>query len=92
VDQPKPVLLCDDVAEQRVFFINQLTSKQDSNLQSCLFHKKDVFAWSANDLCGLDRSIIEYTLNVDPSVRPCKQKLRKMSEDKAEGAKAEVKR
>jgi hypothetical protein len=40
----------------------------------------------------VDRRIIEHALNVDPSARPHKQKLRKMSEDKAEGAKAEVKR
>jgi hypothetical protein len=43
-------------------------------------------------MCEVDRSIIEHALNVDPRVRPRKQKLRKMSEDKAEGAKAEVKR
>jgi hypothetical protein len=92
VDQPKSVLLCDDVAKQRVFFGNQLTSKQESNLQRFLFHNKDVFAWSPNDLCGVNRSIIEHALNVDPSARPHKQKLRKMSKDKAEGAKAEIKR
>jgi hypothetical protein len=40
----------------------------------------------------VDRSIIEHALNVDSSVRPRKQKLWKMSEDKAEGEKAEVKR
>ena len=57
VDQPKPVLLCHDVVEQRVFFCNQLTSEQESNLRRFLFHNKDVFAWSANDLCGVDRSI-----------------------------------
>jgi hypothetical protein len=34
-------------------------------------------------LCGVDRSIIEHALNVDPSSRPRKQKFRKMSEDKA---------
>jgi hypothetical protein len=43
----------------------------------------DVFVWSVNDLCGVDRSIIEHALNVDPSSRPRKQKFRKMSEDKA---------
>jgi hypothetical protein len=43
-------------------------------------------------LCGVDRSIIEHTLNVDSSIRPGKQKLCKMSEDKAEGANAKVKR
>jgi hypothetical protein len=43
-------------------------------------------------LCGVDRSIIEHSLNVDPSIRSRKHKLRKMSVDKAKGAKAEVKR
>jgi hypothetical protein len=67
-----------------VFFGNQLTSEQESDLKILLFHKKDVFAWSANDFCGVDRSIIEHALNVDPSSRPRKQKLHKMSEDKAQ--------
>jgi hypothetical protein len=57
-----------------------------------LFNNKDVFAWSANDLCGVNRDVIEHSLNVDPTVRPRKQKLRKMSDDKAEGARNKVKR
>jgi hypothetical protein len=57
-----------------------------------LFNNKDVFAWSANDLCGVNRDVIEHSLNVDPSFRPKKQRLRKMSDDKAEGARNEVKR
>jgi hypothetical protein len=40
----------------------------------------------------VDRSIIEHALNVDPNIRPRKQKLQKMSKDKAECVKAEVKR
>jgi hypothetical protein len=56
-----------------------------------LFNKKDVFAWSANDLCGVNRDVIEHSLNVDPSFRTRKQRLRKMSDDKAEGAQNEVK-
>jgi hypothetical protein len=55
-----------------------------------LFSNKDVFAWTANDLCGVNRDVIEHSLNVDPSFRPRKQRLRKMSEDKAEGARNEV--
>jgi hypothetical protein len=43
-------------------------------------------------LCGVDRSIIEHALNVHPRSWPRKQKLHKMSKDKAEGAKAKVKR
>ena len=57
-----------------------------------LFNNKDVFAWSANDLCGVNRDVIEHSLNVDPSFRPRKQKLQKMSDDKAKGARNEVKR
>jgi hypothetical protein len=83
VDQPKPILLCEDVADQRVFFGSQLSSKQESDLKRFMFHNKHVFVWLANDLCGVDRSIIEHALNVDPSSRPRKQKLRKMSEEKA---------
>jgi hypothetical protein len=57
-----------------------------------LFNNKDVFAWSANNLCGVNRDVIEHSLNVDSAMRPRKQKLRKMSEDKAKGARNEVKR
>jgi hypothetical protein len=57
-----------------------------------LFNNKDVFTWSANDLCGVNRDVIEHSLNVDPSFRPRKQRLQKMSDDKAEGAQNEVKR
>jgi hypothetical protein len=46
----------------------------------------------ANDLCGVNRDIIEHSLNVDPTIRPRKQKLQKMSDDKAEGARNEVNR
>jgi hypothetical protein len=91
-DQPKPMLLCQDIAEQRVLLGSQLSDEQEKTLLRFLFNNKDVFAWSANDLCGVNRDVIEHSLNVDPSFRPRKQRLQKMSEDKAEGAQNEVKR
>ena len=57
-----------------------------------LFNNKDVFAWSANDLCGVNRDIIKHSLNVDPVFRPRNQRLEKMPDDKAEGAQNKVKR
>jgi hypothetical protein len=71
---------------------SQLSEEQEKTLIRFLFNNKDVFAWSANDLCGVNRDVIEHSLNVDPSFRPRKQRLRKMSDDKAEGARNEVKR
>jgi hypothetical protein len=91
-DQPKPMLLCEDIAEQKVLLGSQLTEEQEKTLTRFLFNNKDVFAWSANDLYGVNRDVIEHSLNVDPSFRPRKQRLRKMSDDKAEGARNEVKR
>jgi hypothetical protein len=71
---------------------SQLSEEQEKNLTRFLFNNKDVFAWSANDLCGVNRDVIEHSLNVNPSFRPIKQRLRKMSDDKAESAQNEVKR
>jgi hypothetical protein len=90
-DQLRPMLLCEDIADQRVLLGSQLSYEQEKTLLRFLFNNKDVFAWTANDLCGVNRDVIEHSLNVDPSFRPRKQRLRKMSEDKAKGARNEVK-
>jgi hypothetical protein len=86
------MLLCEDIAEQKVLLGSQLLDEQEKTLLKFLFNNKDVFACSANDLCGVNRDVIEQSLNVDLAIRPRKQKLRKMSDDKAEGARNEVKR
>jgi hypothetical protein len=91
-DQPKPMLLCEDIVEQKILLGSQLSEEQEKNLLRFLFNNKDDFVWPANDLCGVNRDIIEHSLNVDPSFRPRKQRLRKMSDDKVEGARNEVKR
>lgn len=39
----------------------------------------DVFAWTPADLQGVDRAIIEHKLDIDPSQKPRKQKVQKMS-------------
>jgi hypothetical protein len=92
VDQPKPMLLCEDIADQKVLLGSQLSDEQENTLLRFLFNNKDVFAWTTNNLCGVNRDVIEHSLKVDPSFRPRKQRLRKMSEDKAKGARNEVKR
>jgi hypothetical protein len=71
-DQPKPTLLCEYIAEQKVLLGSQLSDEQEKTLLRFLFNNKDVFAWTANDLCGVNRDIIEHSLNVDPSFRPRK--------------------
>jgi hypothetical protein len=73
-----------------VVISEDLTSQDEEKLISCLSGNKDVFAWSALDLVGVSRTVIEHGLGIDSSVRPKKQRLRKMSDEKTEAAKAEV--
>jgi hypothetical protein len=86
------MLLCEDIAEKKLLLGSQLSDEQEKTLLRFLFNNKDVFAWTTNDLCGVNRDVIEHSLNVDPSFRPRKQKLWKMSDDKDEGARNELKR
>jgi hypothetical protein len=41
---------------------------------------------------GVDRNFIEHKLNIDTSVKPSRQNLRKMSDDKVAAVKSEVQR
>jgi hypothetical protein len=51
-----------------------------------------VFTWATSDLIGVSREVIEHKLQVNPNVKPKKQKLHKMLEEKIEAEKAKVQR
>ena len=88
----KTVPLDPATPKKTVIISEDLTLQDEEKLISCLSRNKDVFAWSALDLVGVSRTVIEHSLGIDPSVRPKKQRLRKMSDEKIEAAKAEVHR
>jgi hypothetical protein len=89
-DGTKTVPLDPATPKQTVIISEDLTSQDEEKLISCLSRNTDVFAWSALDLVGVSRIVIEHILGIDPSVHPKKQRLRKMSDEKTEAAKAEV--
>jgi hypothetical protein len=64
------MLLCEDIAGQKVLLGSQLSDEQEKTLLKFLFNNNDVFAWSANDLFGVNRDFIEHSLNVDLAIRP----------------------
>ena len=66
--------------------------EEEHKLLEFLNKNKDVFAWSVSDLRSVSRDIIEHKLDIDPKIKPKKQKLRKMSDDKVTAVKAEVQR
>ena len=69
-----------------------LDSKTEGELIHFLRDNNDIFAWSTEDLWGVERSIIEHILDMDKNHPPIKQKLHKMSKERKQVAKAEVQR
>jgi hypothetical protein len=65
-----------------------LSSSEETEQLSVLDKNSDVFTWQTSDLTRVSRDIIEHKLQVNPSARPKKQKLRKMSDEKVAAAKA----
>jgi hypothetical protein len=68
----------------------EMNPEEQAELLRFLDKNINVFAWSASDLVGVSRGVIEYKLQVNPHAKPKKKKLRKMSEEKIEAAKVEV--
>ena len=50
----------------------------------------DVFAWVAYETPGLDPNFICHHLNVNPSITPKRQPLRRLSKEHVEAVKSEV--
>ena len=66
--------------------------RKKKSFSSFYAKNQDVFAWSASDLRGVSRDIIEHRLDINPNIKPKKQKLRKMADKKVAAVKAEVQR
>jgi hypothetical protein len=82
----------DDMPDIAVTIGAHLSPEEEKELAQFLNKNKDVFAWSAKDLQGVNKDIIEHTLETDERITPKKQKLRKMSEEKVKVVEAEVQR
>jgi hypothetical protein len=82
----------DDMPDRAVTIGDHLSPEEENELIQFLNKNKDAFSWSAKDLQGVDRDIIEHTLEIDEKITPKKQKPRKMSEEKVKAVEAEVQR
>ncbi|KAL0444138.1 UNVERIFIED_CONTAM: hypothetical protein Slati_2136500 [Sesamum latifolium] len=58
--------------------ITKIGSKMKEDIReqviNCLRKNKDIFAWTLQDLEGIDPGIIRHHLNLDPTIKPVKQK------------------
>jgi hypothetical protein len=62
----------DDMPDRAVTIGAHLNPKEEKKLTQLLNRNKDVFTWSAKDLQGVDRDIIEHALQTDERIPPKK--------------------
>ena len=84
------VNLGEDGEEKHVKIGASLTKEVQKRLCSLLREFKDVFAWSYQDMPGLDPAIVRHKLPLKPECSPIKQKLRRMKPEMALKIKEEV--
>jgi hypothetical protein len=60
----------DDMPDRAVTIGAHLNPEEEKELIQFLNKNKDVFAWSAKDLQGVDRDIIEHALETDERIPP----------------------
>ena len=70
VEGTKEVVLFPERPEQTVLIGRELSPEREAELLYFLRQNVDVFAWSPKELPGIDRSVAEHQLDVDPSIKP----------------------
>jgi len=91
-EETKSVLLENTVPDRKVTIGGNLSREEEAELIETLAKNKDVFAWSASDLKGVSRDIIQHYLDINPRMKPRKQRQRKMLEDRILEVKTKVQR
>jgi hypothetical protein len=64
--------------------------REVENILEVLKKNIGIFAWGPDEVGGVSTDLIMHHLAVKPNAKPRKQKLRKISTDRQEAAKAEV--
>jgi hypothetical protein len=84
------VVLDTRVPDRAVCLSTEMSLQEQVELLQFLNKNSDVFVWSTSDLVGVSKEVIELKQHINLNMRPRKQKLHKMSEEKVEAMKAEV--
>ena len=67
-----------------------MEEKTKKDLVQFLNKSMNVFAWSHEDMPGIDPSVITYRLNVSPSYKPARQKRRVFAPEQDNTIKEEI--
>ena len=91
VEEPtKEINLGSENDPRTVIISLNLNSEEESALIQVLKEYKDTFAWTYEDMPGLDPALMEHRLPIKPGAKAIKQKLRRLHPKMALQVKEEV--
>ena len=88
-EELEPVSLDDD-PKKLAYIGSKLTEDLKSPLTHFLRQNKDVFAWKQANMGGIDPTVITHRLNVSPSFKSVKQKIRSLAPERQKAINEEV--
>ena len=69
--------VCLDGPEKSTYVRSLLFDAEKEQIQQVLLHNMDVFAWTHSDIADISPVHASHKLNVIPSARPIRQKVRR---------------
>ncbi|KAL5571672.1 hypothetical protein UlMin_021269 [Ulmus minor] len=90
VEELEEIPLFEDDLTKTCKIGSSLTGQLRTDLINFLRDHCDVFAWSHEDMPGIDPKVIVHRLNIDPSFRPVKQKRRTFNAERYMAINTEV--
>ena len=80
-EETQPINLGTDDEPEMIQVGNTLTTSKKDALVALLIEFKEVFAWSYEDMPRIDTNIVQHYIPTNPTMKPVKQKLRRMKPD-----------
>ena len=80
-EENQPINLGTNDEHKMIQLGNTLTSSEKDALVGLLNEFKEVFAWSYEDMPRIDIDIVQHCISTDPTMKPVKQKLRRMKSE-----------
>ena len=88
VDPPESIFLAG--SDKSTYVSSLISSGENEQIQQVLLRNMDVFAWTHSDMVGINPVHAFHKLNVIPSARPVRQKVRRFHLDRHQVIQEEV--
>ena len=79
-----------DGSEEFTHTSSLMSDKEREQLQLVLLNSLDVFVWSHSDMVGINSTMASHNLNIIPTIRPVRQKVRRFHPDRHQIIQKEV--